>query len=372
MIAIALALALATDAAAAFTAGDFPRATTAYETALHADPNDFDALVRLAALHLYDEDLDGAQTYLARAAALQPQSPRVASIQMVLDGRRAVRAGLVNASLAAPEVDVPFVANEPLPLVTVSVNGHDALFVVDTGAPDIIIDPDFAHELGIAMVAAGNGIFAGGKTAPIERAVVDRFAVGGAVVRAMAATTNPTRRLPFFPGRRVDGILGTGFFERFTATIDYPHARLVFRARGTPTDDPREIAMPMWLVGDHFIFARGRVNDAPETQFLVDTGLAGGGLMPSQATVSAANIVLDTKNTGTGTGGGGQITAIPFVAKRIQLGAAVQTDIPGIYTPEGTPFGIFPFTVGGAISHLFLEHYAVTFDFAHMQLVLRP
>ena len=34
------------------------------------------------------------------------------------------------------------------------------------------------------MVAAGNGIFAGGKTAPIERAVVDRFAVGGAVVRA--------------------------------------------------------------------------------------------------------------------------------------------------------------------------------------------
>ncbi|MGB8264981.1 MAG: aspartyl protease family protein, partial [Candidatus Velthaea sp.] len=287
-------------------------------------------------------------------------------------GRRDVRGSLANATLAGAEARVPFVAAEPLPLVTVSVNGHDALFVVDTGAPDIVLDPAFAQELGIATTAAGTGTFAGGKTGTVQHAVVDRFAAGVATVRAMPATVSPTRMVPFFPGRRVDGILGTGFFMRFTSTIDYPHAQLVFRPRGAQASPPSAIVVPFWLVGDHFLFARGRVNDAPEALMLIDTGLAGGGLAPTKATIDAAHIALDTQHADTGIGGGGNVAIVPFTAARVQLGAAVVHDVPGLYTPEGTPFAIFPFTTGGAVSHDFLKHFTLTFDFVRMHLVLTP
>jgi predicted aspartyl protease len=58
-------------------------------------------------------------------------------------------------------------------LVSVSFDGLDAYLTVDTGAPGVILDPEFAREIGIVSRPAGVGMFAGGKTAAISHAVVE-------------------------------------------------------------------------------------------------------------------------------------------------------------------------------------------------------
>ncbi len=52
------------------------------------------------------------------------------------------------------------------------------------------------------------------------------------------------------------------------------------------------------------------------------------------------------------------------------MGTAVQRNVPGLYTPEGTALSPFPFTVWGLISNDFLKHYAFTVDFDAMMIVL--
>ena len=134
--------------------------------------------------------------------------------------------------------------------------------------------------------------------------------------------------------------------------------------------DAHDAIVPCYLVGDHFIIAPAAVNDAAGL-FLFDSGLAGGGVMPSNALIDAAKIPVDRARATTGFGGGGAVTAIPFVAQRVSVGTALQRDVPGIYTPQGSPFSLFPFVVWGAISHEFLKHYAFTMDFDAMKIVLQ-
>jgi hypothetical protein len=92
--------------------------------------------------------------------------------------------------------------------------------------------------------------------------------------------------------------------------------------------------------------------------------------MATSRLVRDARISLDQAAAATGIGGGGTVTAVPFVAQRIAVGSAVRQRIAGTYTPQGDPFGLFPFTVWGAISNDFLRPYAYTVDFDAMKIVL--
>jgi hypothetical protein len=102
--------------------------------------------------------------------------------------------------------------------------------------------------------------------------------------------------------------------------------------------------------------------------FVFDSGLAGGGIVPSKELVAAAHLQLDRAHAGTGVGGGGPVEAIPLVVQRIAVGDAVVSNVRGIYTPEGGPE--FPFMVWGSISDNFLRHFAYTVDFDAMRIVL--
>jgi hypothetical protein len=282
-------------------------------------------------------------------------------------------------TITGKESVVPFVIAEPLPAVRVRINGtHDATFLIDTGAPGVVLDPQFAKDIGVDVSAAGTGVFAGGKTTQTEKATLSSISLGTATAYNVAATVVPTRGALDIPNVRLDGIVGTGVLERFLATIDYPKARLVLRPRSNAESERFQSAaraenatiVPCWLVGDHFVFARAQVNDAPPGIFLFDSGLAGGGLMPTEQLVTDARISVDRAHPVSGSGGGGSVTAFSFTASKISVDSATQHDVPGLYTAEGTPFGIFAFAVQGALSHDFLKHYAYTVDFDAMRIVL--
>jgi hypothetical protein len=278
--------------------------------------------------------------------------------------------------LPAGGTSVRFVVTDPLPIVKVRVNDKaDAYFFIDTGGPEVVLDPEFASQLGIATQEAGTGTFAGGAHAQVLHATLDSLELGGAHVRHIAVSVVPTRGMELDKRYKIDGIIGTGLLYRFLSTLDYVHGELRLRPRSDSKafEDAASARaanlQQMWLVGDHFIFARGRLNDGPEQLFSIDTGGAGVGVSSSPATIENSHIVLDNAHAGQGMGGGGAVKIVPFTAK-VRFGNLQADNVPGLYTPDGNPYTIFPFDVGGAISHEFFRNYAVTFDFVAMKMLV--
>jgi Aspartyl protease len=280
-------------------------------------------------------------------------------------------------SVDGGEADVPFVTADPLPVVRVIANGKAANFIVDTGA-DVDLEPSFAAGIGLKTQSAGAGTFAGGKQASVQSGMLKSLALGGATAYDVPVHVFPTHSSALFPTMQIDGIVGTTYFERFLVTIDYPQNRLILRPRSQEVSAAFEAAaaashtaiVPCYLVGDHFVMAPAQVDDTPPGLYLFDSGLAGGGLMPSQLLVEAAKIQLDQSHAGSGVGGGGAVQAVPFASPPIAVGSTVQGKVRGLFTPEGSPFGLFSFMVWGIISNDFLRHYAYTVDFDAMKLIL--
>jgi hypothetical protein len=360
-----------------FRSGDFDAAASAYARTLALTPGDESAQVGLGAIELYRNDLDAAEPALERVAGADPGNARATKLLAELRRRRSDWAK--RTTIDGEAAVIPFLVTDPLPAVRVRVNGKpEAIFLIDTGGPSIVLDRDYARELGLAVREAGSGTFAGGKTAAIAQTTLDSVALGAATAYDVTATVIPTRGISPIPNMRIDGIVGTGLLERFLATLDYPRAELILRSRGasasaafqTSAREAGATIVPFWLVGDHYVIAKAQVNAAPPGLYLFDSGLAGGGLVASKQLVDAAGLHLDTANTTQGMGGGGSFSSVPFVAKTIAVGSAVQHDVAGVYMPDGSPLSIFPFDVQGVVSHDFLKHYAYTVDFDAMKLGL--
>ncbi len=128
--------------------------------------------------------------------------------------------------------------------------------------------------------------------------------------------------------------------------------------------------VPMWLVGDHFVFARAHANAAPDGLFSIDTGGPGVGVDLSKSSLAAAGITPDAAHPRSMMGGGGPAQLLPFTAASVTMGDHTEHDVPGVYLLGGGMEDLFPFAVAGRISHEFFRHSAVTFDFSAMVLVL--
>jgi hypothetical protein len=358
----------------AFAAGDFATALADYRQSLSQDGKSFAAYFGAGQAALYANDIRSAAEYLDGAQVLA-DAKQAGLVKLLLAELRS-RIRTQQTHVLSQTVTVPMTVVDPLPLISVQLDGRQAYFMLDTGAPNLVIDPDFAKELGLKLQGGFTGTFAGGKHATVRSTVVPVFRIGTLTLHNVASSAVATRPIPFFGEKRVDGIIGTVFLSQFLTTVDYPNGRIILRPRDASASFEQAVGagatiVPFWYVPDHFLIARGSVNALADQLFLVDSGLAGGGFMPTQETVGAANIGLDEIHTGTGVGGGGRVALIPFTLDRLCLGTACLPNVRGLYTPEGSPLGVFPFKVAGIISHQFLRHYAWTIDFDAMRMVLQ-
>ena len=354
-------------------AGDFAPAGPAYEARLKAAPNDAGALAGLARVRLYENKPDVAATLAQQALAIEPANPAARATLAIAQQRRAAFGPDRYQIAAAPtESVIPFVVTDPLPVVQVTVGGHPFNFLIDTGAPDIMVSSDVVQALGLQVQSAGEGVFAGGQRAAVQHTLVPEFQIGQVKVANVPAGVM-RQALPI-PGVKLDGIIGTGLLMHFLSTLDYCQDRLVLRPRGASAAFEQAAArgganvVPFWLAGDHFIMARAHLLQGREGTFLIDTGLAGGGISAPKATLDEAGVVIDPGAARIGVGGGGPVTFIPFRAGAT-LGSLTVEDVPGAYTPGGDPTNIFPFKVSGLLSHMVFRHTRLTFDFDAMRLV---
>lgn len=359
------------DADAYFAAGDFPRALAAARAAIALDSADAKAHLIAGTVEVYANALDAARADLSAVPARTEDGARAKRLLEEAGRReRLARGSDTNVPVAA-EI-VPFERTDPLPAVAVLVNGTRGIFQIDTGAPGLSLDSAFARRLKLSE-AAGSRVahFAGGPPRRIPQAPVASFSLGRATIRNLTVDVLPIRMMSKPSDPVIDGVIGTGIFERFAAfTLDYARGRLVLYAPGTPVEGPVETRVPLWLVGDHFLFTRGAIAGI-EGLVLLDTGLIGGGVAPSAAVVRRAH--LSERDAGLGmVPGGARIALRRVVAPTVRIGASVERNVAGFYSPGPSPLAIFPFTVIGAVSHDFFRKRALTIDFATMQVLISP
>jgi tetratricopeptide (TPR) repeat protein len=189
------------NAEALFAAGEFTAAGAAYTKLLVAKPNNEDAKIGLARVDLYENRLDDAAALAHSVLNADSQNGTARKILADVSQRKAIVDSAAALDVPASGVVIPFLELDPLPLVQLVVDGRKANFLLDTGGPDVVLDPDFARELGLTISSGKTGVFAGGLRAEARRAVVEELQVGPLYLRKLSVGILPSRGLPLFKGR---------------------------------------------------------------------------------------------------------------------------------------------------------------------------
>jgi Aspartyl protease len=272
-----------------------------------------------------------------------------------------------------------FLRTDPLPLVSVRVNGsHEVTFFIDTGGSEIALDTEFARELGVPQFGAVQGTFSGGQHAEVQQGRIESLTVGEWAVRNLPVVMLPLRQLSESLGaKRIDGIVGTTLFYHFLTTIDYPNGELVLRRKNATSleqfvaSSGKSVATPFWIASDHFIVGWGRVETIPPALLFVDSGLAGAGVKLAKSVIKEAGIKLEEDKAYEGAGGGGKLKIVPYTVRQLSFGDVRENNVAGLYDGPFPWEDTFGFHLAGMVGHDFFKPYAVTFDFENMQIFLQ-
>jgi hypothetical protein len=386
-----------------FQSGNFPEAEQSYSAALTGGILSSHLEARVGLLALFSNRLADAEKHLVNATAPGPEERLAknmlgetfyrqdlfpAAARWFRAGGSDYRAKPLEAFGAeqpyhiegrATETHLKFVVTDPLPIIRARVNGSEPLdFLVDTGGSEVTIDNSVALRLGIEPNSSVSTILLGGEEAQLQHARIDSLTLGDLVVKNVPVGIRP---LTQFAGHRLGGVIGTVLLYHFLPTLDYPAGELVLRRKSPEAlrelearaAAEKQIEIPFWMAGDHYIVARGRVNHAPPGLLYVATGIAGFGFVCPSSTIQEARIDLSGTALLVPIAQGG-VGTNQFVVENLSLGDASAEKIRGLA-------GAFPvflehslgFRIAGMISHQFFRPYALTLDFTGMRLFLaRP
>jgi len=398
-----------------FQTGKFAEAGKIYARVAAQDPKYYAAILGLGRIALLSDRLDDARKWLEKAIILQPDD---ADAKVMLAAAFYRRDDFQKAAAALNGVEVSsnkllvsqypslnvaklesfkgqtpyelhgngqetrlkFLKTDPLPLVSVRINGGDEVtFFIDTGASEVVLDTDFARELGLPQFGAVQGTFSGGLHADVQNGRIESLTVGDWTVKNLPVITMPWRQLSEgFGVKRIDGIIGTTLLYHFLATLDYPRGELVLRRKTeeglklfAAASSGKSVAVPFWFAGDHFMVGWGRVETHPPTLLFVDSGLAGAGVKLAESVIKEAGIKLEEDKAYEGMGGGGKLKIVPYTVPRLSLGDVQENNVPGVYDGPFPYENTFGFHLAGMVGHDFLKPYAVTFDFKNMRIFLK-
>jgi len=398
-----------------FEAGKFAEAGKLYSKIIAQNPKDFSATLQLGRIALLSNRLDDAQKWLQKAITLQPDNadPKimlaeafyrrddfqkaatalkgvdVSSNKLVIDQYPTLNVAMFESfkDQAPYELQgkgistrVKFVKTDPLPIVNVRINGgKEVTFFIDTGGSEVVLDTDFAKELGVPKFGAMQGTFSGGQHAEVQLGRIDSLTLGDWTIKNLPTAMLPLRQLSEgFGVKQIDGIIGTTLFYHFLTTMDYQHGELVLRRKEAESleefkaqSSSKRVVVPIWMAGDHFMLGWGRVETLAPTLLFVDTGLTGAGVKLAESVIKEAGIKLEEDKATEGAGGGGTLKIVPYTVHQLSFGDIKEENVPGLYDGPFPWENSFGFHLAGMVGHDFFKPYAVTFDFQNMQIFLQ-
>ncbi len=384
-----------------------------YAEVVAADPKNAVATEQLGYIALLGNQLDEAEKWLKKAILLTPDSaqarvklaetyyrqnnyPKAAAVLREI-GPKYVDLVANYSGLLVPQLEdfastkpyqlqgageitrLKFVKSEPLPVVNVRINGgKEVTFFIDTGGSELLLDTDFARELGIKKLGAVQGTFSGGQHAEVQSGRIESLTLGDWTVRNLPVAMLGLRQLSEgFGVKELDGCLGTLVLNRFLATLDFPHGELVLRKRSAKNlkafqaQSGKSVSVPFYVAGAHFMIAMGQVESNPPAMLFIDTGLAGAGVKLAESAIKQGGIKLEEDKASEGAGGGGNLRIVPYVVKELSLGAVKEQNVAGLYDGPFPWEHAYGFYLSGMVGHDFFKPYAVTFDFDGMKVYLQ-
>jgi len=397
-----------------FQLGKFADAGKLYAQIAAQRPNDYPATLQLGRVALLSNQLDDAQKWLEKALTLRPNETDakvmlaevfyrrndfqkaaaslkgvdVSNNKLITSQYPALNVAKLESFKGQTPYEVEgngvstrlkFVKTDPLPVVNVRINGGDEVtFFIDTGGSEIVLDTEFAKQLGVPQFGGVQGTFSGGQHAEVQQGRIDSISVGDWTIKNLPAVMLPLRQLSEgFGVKQIDGIIGTTLFYHFLATMDYPRGELVLRRKTAENLEQfakspgKRVAVPIWMASDHFMVGWGRVEKLPPTLLFVDSGLMGAGVKLAESVIKEAGIKLEEDKATEGAGGGGKLKIVPYIVHQLSFGDIKEENVPGLYDGPFPWENSFGFHLAGMIGHDFLRPYAVTFDFQNMQIFLQ-
>jgi hypothetical protein len=151
---------------------------------------------------------------------------------------------------------------DPIPHVTMGVNGRSGVFLIDTSTDEIVIERDFAKRAGLT----GLGYRTTQYNVAYDESTADLVTLGKLAVRNVPVHLG---RLPAVAKVRADGAVGLAFLMHFDFTIDYRRSRLTLRRAGAAPAG----GLPAVLAGDRHLLVQGSVNGRPGSWIAINTAM---------------------------------------------------------------------------------------------------
>jgi hypothetical protein len=198
--------------------------------------------------------------------------------------------------------------------VTVTLDGTDYPFMLDTGATEVSLRSTVYNQLisdGRAQLVSGIAILTTGGVSNASLTRAKTLTVGSVTVTDLPVMTivNPDPTQPPDPlldsigkeiGKQVDGLLGGSFLRNFLVTIDYPNGQLHLQPFLTPpiADEFRRVGFTIGLdaTGMNFVVASVYPNtDAAAKGIMVNDEIVSvdGTSLISVGYVASADALLD-------------------------------------------------------------------------------
>jgi predicted aspartyl protease len=268
-------------------------------------------------------------------------------------------------------VTAPIELHANKPRTPVRVNGAGPFdFLVDTGSIYDVVDAERARELGIASAGDHAAGGAGEATMTTSTATGVRLGVGDLELEPQNVEVAPIdAAVGRLEGRRLDGLLGYGFFSRFAVELDYAAGAL------SVGREPKGKEVELRLVRRHpFVRLAFELGGRQfEHEFVVDTGFRSGLVLasPFVRDESLLELAGPTIEATTGTGIGGPTVERVGRAARVELGPFVLEDVI-VNLSQSRAGTLADPGFGGIVGSEILRRFTATFDYPGSRLLLEP
>ncbi len=139
---------------------------------------------------------------------------------------------------AAPVMEIPFVLQDHLPVITLQIGGKKLTFGIDTGAGINLIDERWLAQLPADVITLGameqlRGMDQQMRTVPSATISGLSLQKGGALPGGnMDFLFTDLQHLQSDTGLKIDGVLGFPFFKNLVFSINYPKRKLYIWSQG--------------------------------------------------------------------------------------------------------------------------------------------
>lgn len=296
--------------------------------------------------------------------------------------RRSLIFGLLFAArlLAAtdPIADVPFDFLHNQVVVETWVNGQGPFrFVLDTGTHATTIDISLAARLGLRLkTSQKQATGAGTRRIKVVETICSELNAGGRSVFQVPATALDLAGVSRAMGRKLDGVLGSGFLNGSITQIDYFRRRIRFYSESPfpagprPADSPRRFSEPLRFHQNSVlpVLEDCAINGTP-VRLTVDTGSSFGLILFPRAVRELGLVDLAQKGAPLDAAGyRGQVRFskgwVSLKLRTIDLGA-----IEAAYVEKGYGDDEDPKVRAGSLGNLILQDFVLTLDYVNRVVI---